>query len=1347
MKPANPLKNINIMLYSFLLLLIMQGCAIDTPYRVNVQVAYDAESKNPLIEFLIEPQSKVADNFNYHLRKTANYAKLPYKRTFITAFNNNPAPAPSTRVLVILDSKTINEEGMTAIINFVASGGTLVLLQASQDARSGYLSGVMQNAPYTINDKASGMVFKNNFIPLMEGKSYANNNVNYGLMAENYAPAVEILATAINDPDYPAIIKNKIGNGNVITFNNTMSPDKQDRGIFFAAILSGLEQVPYPIANVSAVFLDDFPSPMYRIAKEPIKSEFNVTADHFYTNIWWPDMLALAKRHGLKYTAMTCFDYRNRIAPPFTTTEWDDLTGTYDGKRQVSSDWLMHQVVKSGHELAFHGFNHVSLKEDQWDNPDFMEISIMAANKKWITSNYGRLPVSYVPPSNDIDSTGIASVFEGMPSLKYVCSVYLGNFEDGGDREYDNEPYENRLFDFPRITSGYDIPQQAAFDQQSLYLYTGIWSHFVHPDDVYQIKDASNEVSKGAYGYRNISNLGWQKSKNGSDGMLPRFERYIKKIKQTYPLTRFLTVEEAAFETQRWRRRNYEHKVNGNSYTVELVEGRQKQKEAFWFTYVKQSKSSQIENYLKAAKYIFTKTSFLEGYLYNIKTIDGSITLPDNLGEKDKISLTPQKLNAILDTYRAFAKNERSFNNLDEKIAWLATNGNSNGAIGLLKQKIKNGAYNSTDWKLLNTYLGWTSRSSEIWLFMEENLKLENRDSIISLSRFLVENSDYPDLETRQTWMERQLLLYPKDEKLIQEYAFYFETAVKQELTAAALLNLLKKEKKAIRKTQYAELILNDAPLTLLEYLDTTVACSESYLDSLSDQIAWAFADVGNYEQAINWARCKATIDQSVINQWHFFEGNLQYIKEHDYPMYIEYLLEYDRPTVIAELMEKLPCSGLDQELYDDISYAFADQGLFRKALQWSGCVPDFPIMDQIQWYYELKEYAKMESLFTDYTSSHTDNYKLNVFMTNVYMAMGQIKKSWILASGLPQNEETETLRRQLNKDVLYTDYDTLKELLMNYAALFYPETENQIRNKLIYDEGDNLELKTSLTADKFKPNTLGSVLVYGRRDKNANKHHFGLSRYEAYKLQIDSVLADNTYHSLYGVQYEFKRKIRPEMFNFTGGVRIELDQNEQVFYHINAKIAKGKDSLFSALQVSHRPAVTGPAYSLNIYNTNLSVYEEYIFNKTYTGVALLESNYYSDSAWDGTVSLNLSSNFRTGPMSRFFGFVETAGMLGTKENKDSYPYWTLKERLYGGIGIGYEYKNPNNKMVIRIEPSGFLDTFSNSFQRYRGNITLPFLKYMLFISEAEFYSIKNFYSNSINAGIKYYFAQSFNKL
>jgi hypothetical protein len=191
-----------------------------------------------------------------------------------------------------------------------------------------------------------------------------------------------------------------------------------------------------------------------------------------------------------------------------------------------------------------------------------------------------------VPPSNIIDSTGFVALEENIPSIVYNASIYLGDFEEGGGREFDPEPYNYHFFNFPRISSGYAMNSTREFNQQSLYLYTGIWTHFIHPDDIYQIPGDEPLESAGDYTLRNINSYGWRVSEDGSPGLLPRFRNYIQEVKETFPLIRFLKVSDAAKITKNWREDTYEFSETENTFQVAAQAENSEDNENFWFAYV-----------------------------------------------------------------------------------------------------------------------------------------------------------------------------------------------------------------------------------------------------------------------------------------------------------------------------------------------------------------------------------------------------------------------------------------------------------------------------------------------------------------------------------------------------------------------------------------------------------------------------------------------------------------------------------------------------------------------------------------------------------------------------------------
>ena len=159
----------------------------------------------------------------------------------------------------------------------------------------------------------------------------------------------------------------------------------------------------------------------------------------------------------------------------------------------------------------------------------------------------------------------------------------------------------------------------------------------------------------------------------------------------------------------------------------------------------------------------------------------------------------------------------------------------------------------------------------------------------------------------------------------------------------------------------------------------------------------------------------------------------------------------------------------------------------------------------------------------------------------------------------------------------------------------------------------------------------------------------------------------------------------------------------------------------------------------MNIYRAQATVYEELQLKNNLNIVATLEGNYYTDGAVDGLVLAKVGYNLKLATNSTLIPFVEGSGMLGNRDQREGFPYWTIKERLYGGGGLNYRYKNLPSKLEAQINTGAFLDTFSGSFLRYGGSLSYPVSDYFIINANAEFFTIKNFYSNNFVLGLKYY--------
>ena len=113
----------------------------------------------------------------------------------------------------------------------------------------------------------------------------------------------------------PLLWEHKQGKG-LIVVNNLSVCSRENRG-YYAAAYSLLQDVfAYPVINSSLFFIDDFPAPLPTGYNEYITKFNKRDVRSFFLNVWWPDLINLSKRYGLKYTGLIIQDYNDRVTPP-----------------------------------------------------------------------------------------------------------------------------------------------------------------------------------------------------------------------------------------------------------------------------------------------------------------------------------------------------------------------------------------------------------------------------------------------------------------------------------------------------------------------------------------------------------------------------------------------------------------------------------------------------------------------------------------------------------------------------------------------------------------------------------------------------------------------------------------------------------------------------------------------------------------------------------------------------------------------------------------------------------------------------------------------------------------------
>jgi hypothetical protein len=323
---------------------------------------------------------------------------------------------------------------------------------------------------------------------------------------------------------------------------------KEGRGVVGAAYSLLQDVVVYPVINASIFFLDDFPSPAPAGTNELIEQAYSMNIQDFYTNVWWPDMLALAKKYNIRYTAVMIETYEYNFAAPFDK-RFDNERHRYFGG----------QVLANGGELGQHGYNHVPLclsetgvNQSQeypgWPTTESMQLSVY----EWLRFEKSIFPdnvvTTYVPPSNMLCADSRLWLPAVLPDLKVIASLYINDTEHSAYAQEFTEASDG-IIEVPRIASDYEPDDVARYEVTNELGLHYINSHFVHPDDILDPERGGDH--EWAY-------------------LRDRYEEYIKWVSESAPGLRNMTAREAAIAVQRYARLAVKTEMNNNSLQIDL---------------------------------------------------------------------------------------------------------------------------------------------------------------------------------------------------------------------------------------------------------------------------------------------------------------------------------------------------------------------------------------------------------------------------------------------------------------------------------------------------------------------------------------------------------------------------------------------------------------------------------------------------------------------------------------------------------------------------------------------------------------------------------------------------------
>lgn len=284
----------------------------------------------------------------------------------------------------------------------------------------------------------------------------------------------------------PLLWEASYGQGSFMVYNGVTLYSRINRGMIAGAISKLLEDETfiYPVMNMKLAFIDDFPAPFPKGRNEALYAEYGRDNTRFFREIWWPDMLKTSKQENLKYTGALIENYNDWVKSPFSENPGSDREGLITYGREL---------LKNGGELGIHGYNHQSLETktnvssyfgyNVWKSEKDMEDALKEVNRftKSVFSKYEFR--TYVPPSNVLSPEGREAIRTASPDIRILSSIYL---EDPGSRAYvqEFEVGKDGMIELPRITSGYEFSVENRWAVMNTVTSIGVFSHFVHPDDI-----------------------------------------------------------------------------------------------------------------------------------------------------------------------------------------------------------------------------------------------------------------------------------------------------------------------------------------------------------------------------------------------------------------------------------------------------------------------------------------------------------------------------------------------------------------------------------------------------------------------------------------------------------------------------------------------------------------------------------------------------------------------------------------------------------------------------------------------------------------------------------------------
>lgn len=472
-------------------------------------------------------------------------AKVRYSLFDLALGSAWPALQNFASVVVACDfSGKLGRGKIRSLRQYVNDGGGLLVVYRSWDNDLADLFGAPEKTdPDTT--QLNGLEFVAELVPGLSGLKVGDadwvfDHRSYELNRSDLASACSVLVTARSGE--PIAWRNRFGSGRVMYWNTSELYSRSMRGYLIQSVLMTMGVGVCAVAGIGVFQVDDFPPSLSDEVLEPIKTEYDgIDCTQFYFGVWYDGMMDLRKRHGIKYTWYSVMDYHD-VAQTYIPDPQSQALKSGRSILQMRFDRM--SAIADGDEFGFHGYNHVPLIEEHWPDLEILETRLKLARSMWEEAVPAPLPVSWVPANNWYQPDQLRVLTKVFPKIGVVCGTYsTGDIELGQHREFGVEPWSSSLLCFPRQTFGYVLTPKQRLLMLSQIASVGIWTHFLHPDDVYQMPSPDGTAGD----LRNELGLYWNhENQSGEPGMLRQLDDWLHEVRSNFPWLEFLTTSAAA---------------------------------------------------------------------------------------------------------------------------------------------------------------------------------------------------------------------------------------------------------------------------------------------------------------------------------------------------------------------------------------------------------------------------------------------------------------------------------------------------------------------------------------------------------------------------------------------------------------------------------------------------------------------------------------------------------------------------------------------------------------------------------------------------------------------------------